>query len=431
MPKSAKPKKNYANELRSRAEQCLQEQPVAGHCDKEAETCKLMHELQVYTLELEMQNEEILSTQAQAYAALDRYTELFDFAPVGYLTLDSHGRVIEINLTGAAMLGVERAVLIGSVMTRYIANQQAFKRYLDQVFNYAYNVVTELNILRPDGSLLDVQLESRVSDNEKERPLHIRTILTDISSRKSLERQLQQQRSELELLVKQQVAIQTAAAIAHDLNQPLAAISAFSEVALDYLNKEVISANPLQRALKGCVEQAHRAGLCLHELLGFLQKRELVTESFNLNLLIQDVLTIIQHDRCRDFKPEIRLDSNLPPVIANPLQVRKVLQNLLCNSLDAIEGAGFKIDDIVIRVSTQAELNMAQVTVQDSGPGMDADTAKRVFEPFFTTKLNGSGLGLAISRSLIETNGGQLWMEPNVSRGAIFHFTLPFAPTHD
>jgi S-adenosylhomocysteine hydrolase len=89
MPKSAKSKKINTDELRSRAEQCLQEQPVAGHCDKEAESCKLMHELQVYTLELEMQNEEILSSQAQAYAALDRYTELFDFAPVGYLTLNN------------------------------------------------------------------------------------------------------------------------------------------------------------------------------------------------------------------------------------------------------------------------------------------------------------------------------------------------------
>jgi PAS domain S-box-containing protein len=431
MPKSAKSKKINTDELRSRAEQCLQEQPVAGHCDKEAESCKLMHELQVYTLELEMQNEEILSSQAQAYAALDRYTELFDFAPVGYLTLNNKGRIIEINLTGAAILGVERAGIIGSLMTAYIVNQKLFMRYLDQVFNYANNVVIELSILRPDGSLLDVQMESRASTGEEACPLQIRTILTDISGEKSLERQLQLQRSELELLVKQQVAIQTAAAIAHDLNQPLAAISAFSEAALDYLNKEVTTAEPLQRALKGCVEQAQRAGLCLHELLGFLQKRELVTEPFNLNLLIQDVLTIIQHDRCRDFKPEIRLDSNLPSVIANPLQARKALQNLLCNSLDAMEGTGFKIDDILITVSTRAEWNMAQVTVQDSGPGIDADTAKRIFEPFFTTKLNGSGLGLAISRSLIEANGGQLWMEPNVSQGAIFHFTLPFAPTHE
>lgn len=429
MPKSAKPKKILADDLRTRAEFCLQEQAVAGHCEKEAEACKLMHELQVYALELEMQNEEILSSQAQACAALERYTELFDFAPVGYLTLDNQGRIIEINLAGASMLGVERGRLIGMQMTPYVANRQVFKHYLDQVFHHANNVIIELNILRPAGVFLDVQLESRVSVSDEECPLHIRTIMTDISSRKTLERELQQQRHKMESLVKQQVAIQTAAAIAHDLNQPLAAISAFSEVALNYLNKETIVAPPLQRALKGCVEQSQRAGLCLHDLLGFLQKRELETESIDLNVLIKDVLTIIQHDKYRDFQPDIKLEPNLPPVIADKLQVKKVLQNLLCNSIDAMQGMGLSADSIMIKVSTHAEWNMAQVTVQDNGPGLDTDIAKRIFEPFFTTKLNGSGLGLAISRSLIEANGGQLWMEPNADhRGAIFHFTLPFAP---
>lgn len=417
-----------ADDLRNRAEQCLLQQPASGHCNKDVVSCPLMHELQVYTLELEMQNEALMVAQADAHTALDRYTELFDFAPVGYLTLDISGRVIEINLTGAALLGVERGRIIGMHLNTYIANQPLFTHYLDQVFNYANNVIIELSILRPDGRFMEVQLESRVSLCDDEHPLHIRMIMTDISSRKSLERQLQQQRYQMEALVKQQVAIQTAAAIAHDLNQPLAAISAFSEVALGYLNKEATFSPPLQRALTGCVEQSQRAGLCLHDLLGFLQKRELETESIDLNSLIQDVLTIIQHDKYRDFQPDIKLEPNLPPVIADRLQVRKVLLNLLCNSLDAMQGIGLNADGIMIKVSTHANWNMAQVTVQDSGPGLNTDIAKRIFEPFFTTKLNGSGLGLAISRSLIEANGGQLWMEPNADhQGAIFHFTLPFA----
>jgi PAS domain S-box-containing protein len=359
---------------------------------------------------------------------LDRYTELFDFAPVGYLTLDDSGRIIEINLTGASMLGMERGCVIDKPLIYYITSRRLFNNYLDQVLNFAENVILEVQIMRPEGSFLDVQLESRVSISDGVHPLHIRMIMTDVSNRKSLERQLQQQRVETESLIKQQVAIQTASAIAHDLNQPLAAISAFSEVALRYLNQEKALTAQLQRALTGCVEQAQKAGFCLHELLGFLQKRDLVKEPINLNRLIQDVLMIIQHDKFSDFYPELRLEANLPPVMANPLQVKKVLQNLLCNSLEAMKNDNFNADGIFIKVSTRAEWAMAQVTVQDSGPGLDADTAKRIFEPFFTTKLNGSGLGLIISRSLIEANGGQLWLEPCVDRGAIFHFTLPFAP---
>ena len=423
MKKPALPKQYKTDDLRAKAEQCLAQEPNPGQCNDETGACKLMHELQVYALELEMQNESLITAQSQVRAALDRYTELFDFAPVGYLTLDIDGKVIEINLTGASMLGIERGRLIGRPLNTYIVNPELFKNYLEQVFNHADNVIIELKIMRPDGVPLDVQMESRVSDDD---PLPIRMIMTDISSRKTLEQQLQHQRYAMDSLIKQQVAIHTASAIAHDLNQPLAAISAFSEAALTYLTKNVVTSQPLQRALKGCVEQSQRAGLCLHELLDFLQKRDFVTDHINLNQLIQDVISIIRHDQYSDFRPELKLEPNLPAVKANALQIRKVLQNLLCNSLHAVQSIGFNPDDIVIKVSTRADWNMAQITVQDSGPGLNDETARRIFEPFFTTKPNGSGLGLAISRSLIEANGGQLWMEPHADKGAIFHFTLPF-----
>lgn len=390
--------------------------------------CKLMHELQVYALELEMQNEELTAARGQGWDALQRYTELYDFAPVGYLTLENTGRVLEINLTGADMLGSERENIIGFPLNPYMTDQRAFQNYLRQAFLASNNVITELNVKRLDGGVIDVQLESRISQYDAGLPAAIRTIMTDISRRKSLERQLRLQRNEMDLLIKQQVAIHTAAAIAHDLNQPLAAISVYSEVALRSLHKNAISATQLQRALNGLVEQAQRAGLCLHELLGFLQRGELVIEAINLNSLIQDVITIVQHDKSSHFQPELTLGANLPAVLANPLQIKKVILNLLYNSLDAIREAGLEGADIAIEVFTKAELDMARVTVRDSGPGLDQEAIKRVFEPFFTTKRNGSGLGLAISRSLIEANGGQLWLDENAETGAVFHFTLPFAP---
>lgn len=403
-------------------------QPVKGQCHDQGVSCKLIHELDVYTLELEMRNEALKKSRAEGRTALQRYTELYDFAPVGYLTLESTGRVVEINLTGAALLGVERSCIIDSFVASYLTDQQAFRKYLRQAFQSGDNVIAELGVKRPDGKIIDIQLESRISPDDGGLPAVIHTIMTDISRRKSLERQIQLQRGEMEVLIKQQVAIQTAAAIAHDLNQPLAAISAYGEVALRALNKDAVSAQVLPRALNGLVEQAQRAGLCLHELLRFLQQGELVIEPVDLNSLIRDVITIVQHDKFSRFEPELLLEPDLPPVLVNPLQVKKVLLNLLYNSLDAIREAGLETTDILIKVFTKAESNMAQVTVQDSGPGLDHEAVKRVFEPFFTTKRNGSGLGLAISRSLVEANGGQLWMDENADTGAIFHFTLPLAP---
>jgi len=224
------------------------------------------------------------------------------------------------------------------------------------------------------------------------------------------------------------VAVQTASAIAHELNQPLAAISAYSEVALHALGSNTVTTETLSRALEGCVGQAQRAGQSLHELLNFLQKGELASEPADLSGIVHEALSIMQNDGFGGFQPALELERGLPPVLGNRIQVQKVLINLLRNGVEAMREAGVPTSSITVKVQTMAGRNMAQITVQDSGPGLDINAAKRIFEPFFTTKPGGIGLGLAISRSLIEANGGQLWVDPDDGPGATFHFTLPFAP---
>jgi PAS domain S-box-containing protein len=253
-------------------------------------------------------------------------------------------------------------------------------------------------------------------------------VARDITDQKLLEKTLQEQRAEMEALFKQQVASQTVSAIAHELNQPLAAISAYSEVAIHALNDGTFNAENLKRALEGTVAQAQRAGKSLHELLAFLQKGALITERFELNHVVKEALNIAKGDGYGGFNPLLQLESGMPDVIGNEIQVRKILVNLLRNAVEAMRGAGVPSSAISITVRTNQEINMAHVTVQDSGPGLDAQTAKHIFEPFFTTKPTGIGMGLAISRALTEANSGQLWLEQNKKPGATFHFTLPFAP---
>lgn len=252
-------------------------------------------------------------------------------------------------------------------------------------------------------------------------------VARDITEHKTLEKKLQEQRAETETLFAQQVATQTVSAIAHELNQPLAAISAYSEVALHALQNDVIDTVKLKQALEGCVKQAQRAGNSLHELLAFLQKGNLVTERLNLNHIVNESLNIAKSYGYGEFQPILQLEQNLPAVLGNRVQVQKILVNLLRNGVEAMREAGVPTAAITITVRTNTEMNMAHVTVQDSGPGLDAETAKRVFEPFFTTKPSGMGMGLAISRALAEANNGQLWLEPDTKAGATFHFTLPFA----
>jgi two-component system, LuxR family, sensor kinase FixL len=253
-------------------------------------------------------------------------------------------------------------------------------------------------------------------------------VAQDITEHKLLEKSLQAHRAEAETIFTQQVASRTASAIAHELNQPLAAISAYSEVALHALNDATANPEKLRRALEGCVAQTQRAGTSLHELLAFLQEGELITERFDLNEVVKEALRIAKGDGYKEFQPILDLDQNTPAVLANRIQVQKVLVNLLRNGVEAMRGAGLATSAIIITVRTNIEMDMGHVTVQDGGPGISKGVVKRIFEPFFTTKPTGIGMGLAISRALIEANGGQLWLEPIANTGATFHFTLPFAP---
>ncbi|MES2012959.1 MAG: PAS domain-containing sensor histidine kinase [Pseudomonadota bacterium] len=253
-------------------------------------------------------------------------------------------------------------------------------------------------------------------------------VARDITEHKSFEKKMQDHRAETETLFTQQVAAQTVSAIAHELNQPLAAISAYSEVALHVLESDTIYPDNLKRALKGCVEQSQRAGQSLHELLAFLQKGDLVKTRLNINEVVKEALGIAKNNGYGAFNPKLHLDPNIPLVIGNRIQIQKVLVNLLRNAVEAMRGAKMPSSPISITVRTNPEVNMAHVTVQDNGPGLDREIAGRVFEPFFTTKPTGIGMGLAISRALTEANGGQLWLDPDTSNGATFHFTIPFAP---
>lgn len=232
-------------------------------------------------------------------------------------------------------------------------------------------------------------------------------------------------RQQMQQLLEWQVAGQTAAGIAHELNQPLNAITTFGEAARRLLANLRDPPYSLIKAVTGMTSQAERAGRVLRELLAFLRRADSTRESFDLNSLAQEALTLAQTD---GYAAEVTLElaPGLRPVLGNRLQIEKVLLNLLRNSIEAgQEQSPGRVCSI--RASLSAVGERAQVTLTDTGPGLDATAAPRIFEPFFTTKPKGIGMGLTISRALVEAHGGQLWYTPTPGGGASFHFTLPFA----
>lgn len=250
----------------------------------------------------------------------------------------------------------------------------------------------------------------------------------DISERKRGEAALQAMCTEMEQLMRFHVASQTVSALAHELNQPLNAVTAYAEAAQRLLRSGNPQPERLLHAVEGSAQQAQRAGRVVRELLAFMKLGEVQTEPVDLNALVRQVLDRVDADGYGGFQTRLKLLPDLACVSANRLQLKKVLVNLIENGIEAMRDAGISARSIAIAVSTHADGTMAQVTVRDSGPGIDAHTLHRIFEPFFTTKPKGLGMGLAISRAIIESHGGQLWVESEPGSGASFHFTLPFAP---
>jgi PAS domain S-box-containing protein len=300
------------------------------------------------------------------------------------------------------------------------------KAYTDSLATrHPYDIVHRL--LFADGRIKFVHERCETHFDAQGKAIRSLGTVQDITRRKILEKEIQEQRKEMDVLQKTQIAAQTASAIAHEVNQPLLAIATYSNAALLLLKAENPDLGKISKAVEASEHQAHRAGQSIREMILFLNMKEFPTESFELNNEITSILAAARAEHELQFQTTLQLEDGLPPIRANRVHVRKVLLNLLHNGIEAMHEAGVPLAAITISVRTITDKNVAQITIRDNGPGFKEEDIQRLFEPFFTTKTSGIGMGLTISRSLIEANGGQLWVDPQETPGATFHLTLPFA----
>jgi PAS domain S-box-containing protein len=249
----------------------------------------------------------------------------------------------------------------------------------------------------------------------------------DITTQKNMESEIAERRKELETLQKVNVAAQTASAIAHEMSQPLLAIASYNQAAIMMLNSENPNFEEIKRALTGSEQQALRAGRSINELITFLNRKEFSIEKFDLSEEVIEMLEVAKSEHNLVFDTLFKLQEDIPLVQANRTHVQKAILNLIHNGIEAIQESGGAHPILMITLSTVKDNNFSQLTVKDNGKGVKQEDVKRLFEPFYSTKTNGIGMGLAISRSLIEENGGQLWLDNLPGTGATFHLTLPFA----
>jgi C4-dicarboxylate-specific signal transduction histidine kinase len=218
-------------------------------------------------------------------------------------------------------------------------------------------------------------------------------------------------------------------AIAHELNQPLAAVATYAQASRRMLEAGD-AGGEVRHALERIAAQAERAGEILRRLRGFLAGSGALPAIADLGRLTSEVIDLARPEaHQRGVALAVELAPDLPPVRVDGIQVQQVVLNLVRNAIDAC--AGGTGDERVVSVMARAENGGAAVAVSDTGPGVAPELAERVFEPFFTTKADGTGIGLAISRSIAEAHGGRLRLEQPEHGGARFVFWLPGAGKED
>ena len=214
------------------------------------------------------------------------------------------------------------------------------------------------------------------------------------------------------------------ASIAHEIRQPLAAVVANSHAGTRWLEKEQPNLSEARAALKSIEEDGHRANEVITSISAMFKKNANRRVPVDLNGLVNDVLNLSRGElRSRKIALRTNLAADLPPISADPVQLREVLLNLVMNGAEAMSTTAENLRALVI--ASRLESDEVTITVEDSGAGIDSKDSDQIFEAFFTTKPTGMGMGLAICRSIVAAHNGRLWASPGTSRGTVFYVVLP------
>ena len=255
--------------------------------------------------------------------------------------------------------------------------------------------------------------------------LGIRASNRDISERRKAEFEVQQQRNELAHVTRVAALGELTSSIAHELNQPLAAIRNYANAAQRFLSQSEPDLSKARDALEGIVRDDRRAAEVISSVRELLKKEELNYQPVRMNQVIQEVLAFIRSDAVLEgLTIETELASKLPVVLGDRVQLQQVLLNLMLNAVDAMNQSKPDLRKLVIKTENREDQSV-KVSVRDFGAGIVQTHKDKLFEPFHTTKPAGMGMGLAISQRIIHAHGGSIWAENNPGGGATFYFTLP------
>ena len=279
---------------------------------------------------------------------------------------------------------------------------------------------------RKDGSSILVEYSSTPIRDPKGTIVGSVVVFRDITERKQAEEAARQHQLELAHVGRLSTMGEMASGIAHELNQPLTAIAANSHACIRMLESGTAQREQCADIMERIAAQAERAGEIIRQIRGFVRKEEPERRPTDINALIREVSLLFEPDARRaGVAVQMRLQEPLPEVLVQPIQIEQVILNLVRNAIEAMLDT--PPGGRVLTVATQPSATGAalEVSVRDTGPGLDEGLMRKIFNPFVTTKPQGVGLGLSISLGIIEAHDGHLHVDSAPGQGAVFRFTLP------
>jgi two-component system, LuxR family, sensor kinase FixL len=376
--------------------------------------------------ELESRVQERTKELQRANEVLRERANLLDLTHDTVIVRDVNDVITFWNRGAEERYGWTRDEAIGQVS--HTINQTAFPAPLPDItaeLTRTGRWEGELLHTRRDGSVVTVASRWALQRDEQGKPVAVLETNNDITERKRAEEALQKVQTELAHVSRVMTLGELTASIAHEVNQPLAAIVTNSNACLRWLAGATPNLAEARHAVERIIKDGYRASEVISRVRTLVKKAPPRNDLVDLNEVIVEVLALAQRQAQRNHVVLKReLASGLPLVLGDRVQLQQVILNLIVNGLEAMAKLNEGARELTVS-SGKDESDNLFVAVRDSGEGLDPANLERVFDAFFTTKPDGMGMGLAICRTIIESHGGRLWAAANLPRGAVFQFSLP------
>jgi PAS domain S-box-containing protein len=361
-------------------------------------------------------------------ASEERFRRYFDLGLIGMTITSPAKGCLEVNDELCRILGYERSELLRKTWAEMThpddlaADVAQFNRVMAGEIN-GYSM--DKRWIRKDGRVIDSIMAAQCLRRADGSVDYFVGLVLDTTERKRAQEALNELQAELAHVTRVSTLGELAASIAHEVNQPLAAVVTNGNAGVRWLAAATPNVDEAREAFGRIIRDGNRASAVIARIRALLTKTIVEKEPLDVNEAIEDIMALAQGEvRRNGVLLRTELAGDLPPVLGDRVQLQQVVLNLIINGIEAMSAVEDRCRELVV-TTQKDQVDKVRISVQDFGIGLDSQTIERIFDAFYTTKRDGMGMGLSISRSIIEAHGGRLWATANDGPGATLHFTLP------